>query len=211
MPGAGILFTCIYKERLYFLLGRENKYCVNGKYTYCDFGGGVDPNETQLETAARECSEEMRGFLGNYNELLSLLKKINPYYVDNRDYRIYIVPIPYLSYLPIIYNNNSLLTSDYFKKSLLSKSKILEKDKMIWYSIDGNGRIPLRKFFKESMKKIQNEKVEIMNYVRTNLPQTIHYFHKYNSCDKNTKNKKIIKTKKVLRRVGKNTRKRRFT
>ena len=36
---------------MYFLLGRENKYCVNGKYTYCDFGGGVDPNETQLEKA----------------------------------------------------------------------------------------------------------------------------------------------------------------
>jgi hypothetical protein len=209
MPGAGILFTCIYKERLYFLLGRENKYCVNGKYTYCDFGGGVDPNETYLETAARECSEEMRGFLGNYNEILSLLKKINPYYVDNRDYRIYIVPIPYLSYLPIIYNNNSLLTSDYFKKGLLSKSKILEKDKMIWYSIDGKERVPLRKFFKESMKKIQNERVEIMNYVRTHLPQTIHYFHKYNSCDKNTKNTKTRKYHSALsKRIRKNTRKR---
>jgi len=207
MPGAGILFTCIYKERLYFLLGRENKYCVNGKYTYCDFGGGVDPNETQLETAARECSEEMRGFLGNYNELLSLLKKINPYYVDNRDYRIYIVPIPYLSYLPIIYNNNSLLTSDYFKKSLLSQSKILEKDKMIWYSIDGKPRIPLRKFFKESMKKIQNERLEIMNYVRTHLPQTIHYFHKYNSCDKYTKTTRKRRHYTSSKRIRKNTRK----
>jgi hypothetical protein len=207
MPGAGILFTCIYKEKLYFLLGRENKYCVNGKYTYCDFGGGVDPKETYLETAARECSEEMRGFLGNYNELLSLLKKINPYYVDNRDYRIYIVPIPYLSYLPIIYNNNSLLTSDYFKKSLLSQSKILEKDKMIWYSIDGKPRIPLRKFFKESMKKIQNERVEIMNYVRTHLPQTIHYFHKYNSCDKYTKTTRKRRHYTSSKRIGKTTRK----
>jgi hypothetical protein len=207
MPGAGILFTCIYKEGLYFLLGRENKYCVNGKYTYCDFGGGVDPKETYLETAARECSEEMRGFLGNYNELLSLLKKINPYYVDNRDYRIYIVPIPYLSYLPIIYNNNSLLTSDYFKKSLLSQSKILEKDKMIWYSIDGKPRIPLRKFFKESMKRIQNERVEIMNYVRTHLPQTIHYFHKYNSCDKYTKTTRKRRHYTSLKRIRKNTRK----
>lgn len=207
MPGAGILFTCIYKEKLYFLLGRENKYCVNGKYTYCDFGGGVDPKETYIETAARECSEEMRGFLGNYIELLSLLKKINPYYVDNRDYRIYIVPIPYLSYLPIIYNNNSLITSDYFKKSLLSQSKILEKDKMIWYSIDGKPRIPLRKFFKESMKKIQNERVEIMNYVRTHLPQTIHYFHKYNSCDKYTKTTRKRRHYTSSKRIRKNTRK----
>ena len=187
MPGAGILFTCIYKERLYFLLGRENKYCVNGKYTYCDFGGGMDPNETYIETAARECSEEMRGFLGSYNDLVKLLKKINPYYIDNRDYRIYIVPIPYLSYLPIVYNNNSLLTTEYFKKSLLSKSKILEKDKMLWYSFDT--KVPLRKFFKESIKKIQNERVKIMNYVRTHLPQTIHYFHKYIPFDKKTKTK----------------------
>ena len=150
----------------------------------------------------------MRGFLGNYNEILSLLKKINPYYVDNRDYRIYIVPIPYLSYLPIIYNNNSLLTSDYFKKSLLSQSKILEKDKMIWYSIDGKPRIPLRKFFKESMKKIQNERVEIMNYVRTHLPQTIHYFHKYNSCDKYTKTTRKRRHYTSSKRIRKNTRKR---
>lgn len=180
MPGAGILFTCIYEGKLYFLLGRENKYCVNGKYTYCDFGGGVDPNETYMETASRECSEEMRGFLGNDNELLSLLKRIDPYYVDNRDYRIYIVPMPYISYLPIIYNNNSNLTSDYFKKSLLSTSKVLEKDKMIWYPIDGKSKgVPLRKFFKESMKKIVDKKEEIMNYVRTHLSQTTPYFQKY--------------------------------
>jgi len=206
MPGAGILFTCIYKEKLYFLLGRENKYCVNGKYAYCDFGGGMDPKETYIETAARECSEEMRGFLGNYNDLVSLLKKINPYYVDNRDYRIYIVPIPYLSYLPIIYNNNSLLTSEYFKKSLLSKSKILEKDRMVWYSF--GTKIHLRNFFKESMKKIQNEKVEIMNYVRTQLPQTIHYFNKYIPLNKHSKTRrgnkmgvKKMKTTKKMRRL----------
>jgi len=191
MPGSGILFTCIYKGRLYFLLGRENKYCVNGKYTFCDFGGGMDPLETHIETAARECSEEMRGFLGNYQELLSLLKRINPYYIDNRDYRIYIIPIPYLSYLPIIYNNNSSLTSEYFQKSLLSKSKILEKDKMIWYPIDGKA-IPLRKFFKESMIQIKSQRKEIMNYVRSYLPQTIHYFHKY------------IQTKPKTRNVNKN-------
>lgn len=199
MPGAGILFTCIYKERLYFLLGRENKYCVNGKYTFCDFGGGVDRNETYIETAARECSEEMRGFLGNYHQLLSLLKRINPYYIDNRDYRIYIIPIPYLSYLPIIYNNNSLLTSEYFKKSLLSKSKILEKDKMIWYPIDGNNRVSLRKFFKESMKKIQNENKEIMNYVKDKLSQTIYYFNKYIQC--NNPQRKTIKHKKITSRT----------
>jgi hypothetical protein len=207
MPGAGILFTCIYKDRLYFLLGRENKYCVNGKYTYCDFGGGVDSNESYFETAARECSEEMRGFLGNYNELLSLLKKINPYYIDNRDYRIYIIPIPYLSYLPVIYNNNSLITSDYLKKSLISTSKLLEKDKILWYPIDGKSRIPLRKFFKESMKKIQDEKVEIMKYVKTRLIQTSWYFDKYTQCNlrrktlkrqkKNTKNTKKHKNGQV--------------
>lgn len=209
MPGAGILFTCIYKKKLYFLLGRENKYCVNGKYTYCDFGGGVDPNETYIETAARECSEEMRGFLGNYHELLSLLKRINPYYIDNRDYRIYIIPIPYISYLPIIYNNNSLLTSEYFKKTLLSKSKVLEKDKMIWYPIDDKNRFSLRKFFKESMKKIQNEKNEIMQYVKRQMPQTIYYFDKYIQCNNPiTKSKsKTIKHKKTLNKTIKNVKK----
>jgi hypothetical protein len=211
MPGAGILFTCIYKKKLYFLLGRENKYCVNGKYTYCDFGGGVDTNETSIETAARECSEEMRGFLGNYHELLSLLKRINPYYIDNRDYRIYIIPIPYISYLPIIYNNNSLLTSGYFKKTLLSKSKVLEKDKMIWYPIDDKNRFPLRKFFKESIKKIQNEKNEIMQYVKCQSSQTNYYFDKYIQCNnpkiKSKTKTKTIKHKRVLNKTVKNVKK----
>lgn len=184
MPGAGILFTSIYKGELYFLLGRENKYCTNGKFTYCDFGGGMDNNESYKQTAARECSEEMRGFLGNYNDLLKLLKTHTyyPLYIDNgespKTYRIFIIPIPYLPYLPIIFNQTSGITSQYMQSKLLRTSKILEKDKMLWVSIN-NCNIPLRKFFKQSMEKIRNRQEEIMNYIKKNLQHTRHYFDKY--------------------------------
>jgi hypothetical protein len=81
----------------------------------------------------------------------------------------------------------------------LSKSKILEKDKMIWYSIDGKPRIPLRKFFKESMKKIQNEKVGIMKYVKTHLIKTSYYFNKYRTKTM----KRPIKNNKTTRKIKK--------
>ena len=37
--GGGIIFTSIKNNEIYYLLGRENKYCINGAGKYCDFGG----------------------------------------------------------------------------------------------------------------------------------------------------------------------------
>jgi len=191
MPGAGILFTSIHKGELCFLMGRENKYCINGRFTYCDFGGGTDDDENYKETAARECSEEMRGFLGNRSDLLKLLKNIPnskkqsvqyPMYIDNgehpRVYRIFIIPMPYLPYLPVLFNQSCEITSQYLQHTLLRKSKILEKDRMKWVFINDN-HTPLRRFFKQSMEKIRQQKNEIMNYVKINLFHTKRYFDKY--------------------------------
>jgi len=213
MPGAGILFTTIHKGKLHFLLGRENKYCSNGKFTYCDFGGGMDDNENYVQTAARECSEEMRGFLGKYNDLLKLLKKTAEYplYIDNGElpkiYRIFIIPIPYLPYLPVLFNQTCEVTSKYLRSNLLRTSKILEKDRMKWVSINDHST-PLRKFFKESMVKIRNREKEIMDYINTTLPITKNYFNKYTmNSSVNNKTKKFhsyTHITKTLRRSNRN-------
>jgi len=204
MPGAGILFTAIHNGELHFLLGRENKYCSNGKFTYCDFGGGMDNGENYKQTAARECSEEMRGFLGNYHDLLKLLKNDTnyPLYIDNgehpRTYRIFIIPMPYLPYLPILFNQTCDITAQYLQRNIVSTSKILEKDKMKWMSIHDNST-PLRKFFKQSIGKIRKCETKIMEYVKMKLPHIQHYFDKYTmrtSVNSKTRRRTLVKKTK---------------
>jgi hypothetical protein len=49
--------------------------------------------------------------------------------------------------------------------------------------------------------------MEIMNYVRTHLPETVHYFHKYIPLDKQTKTKNTRRGKNKNKNKNKNTRK----
>lgn len=70
--GAGILPTCIYKNKLYFLFGKENKYADTPGFA--EFGGGHDDKESHFETAIREGTEELTGFLGSEDELRKILK-----------------------------------------------------------------------------------------------------------------------------------------
>ena len=102
--GAGILPTTIYKGKLYFLFGKENRYADTPGWS--DFGGGTDNNESYLQTAMREGSEELTGFLGDKNSIKSLLSK-GSYYLDNKHgYRMFLFPYSYDPMLPIYYNLN---------------------------------------------------------------------------------------------------------
>lgn len=68
--GAGILCYSVAPStnRIFFLLGREAN--PTKKY-WCDFGGHVDPGESEEETAAREFVEETSGILCDTNCPLS--------------------------------------------------------------------------------------------------------------------------------------------
>ena len=124
--GAVILPTTIYKNKLYFLFGKENK---NEKSApgFSDFGGGTDNNETFLQTAIREGCEELTGFLGSNIDLKKRLKKNGTYKIDYKSelnnkttYRMHIFPLEYDEKLPFYYNNNQkfiqkhLDNKDYF-------------------------------------------------------------------------------------------------
>ena len=63
MVGAGILPVGVYKNKLYFLFGRENKY-ERSSPGWADFGGGVDKNDSIWKSAVREAREETIGLLG---------------------------------------------------------------------------------------------------------------------------------------------------
>ena len=76
--GAGILPTTIYKGKLYFLFGKENKYEQTAP-GFSDFGGGTDNNESYLETAIREAGEELTGFLGSDEQIRNMLTQNGTY------------------------------------------------------------------------------------------------------------------------------------
>ena len=63
MPGSSILPVAIHKGKLYFLFGKENSL-EDSAPGFSDFGGGIESGETAYQTAIREGSEELTGFLG---------------------------------------------------------------------------------------------------------------------------------------------------
>ena len=65
--GAGILPISFYKNRIYLLFGKENKYADTPGWS--DFGGGIDNGETAYQTVIREAQEELTGFLGGDKEI----------------------------------------------------------------------------------------------------------------------------------------------
>lgn len=169
LKGGGIIFTSIHNDKLYFLLGRENKYCNNGAGKWCDFGGGIDDNEKNIiESVSREASEEITGFFGDKNDIYSqvVLNK-KRYYIDNNGYRIFIIPMKYDENLPYYFNNNQKVLQKYVPNKLLKTSKIFEKDKIKYFTINElkKNQSVLRKFFKESVKKIINQEKDIKSFV----------------------------------------------
>ena len=206
--GGGILFTSLHNNKLFFLLGRENKYCDNGAGKWCDFGGGKDDGENSiLESVSREASEELVGFLGIKTDLLQSLKNSDKnYHIDNDGYRIFIVPTLYDEKLPCYFNSNQHIIQKYVPENLLKTSKIFEKDMIKYFTINDlkKNRNDLRKFFKISVLKIIAEEKNIKRFIKSKHPhfpccsfnkthKISHLHHSQSSSKKKRKNNKTIR------------------
>ena len=67
MGGGGILPVAIKNGQVYFLFGKENE--LDDTPGWADFGGGAEDGESSFDTALREGSEEINGFLGSAEQL----------------------------------------------------------------------------------------------------------------------------------------------
>jgi len=106
MVAASILPVSIHNGKLYFLFGKENPMEDSSK-GFSDFGGRVDPGETLFQTALREGSEELSGFLGDANSVKKLINKNGgTYKITHNDYNIHIFCLDYDENLPKYYNQN---------------------------------------------------------------------------------------------------------
>jgi hypothetical protein len=172
--GAGILPTTIHNNKLYFLFGKENKYADTPGWS--DIGGGTDNNETYMQTAAREGSEELTGFLGMEKDIKNLLNKYGTYNIEwgssgHKKYRMHIFPMKYDPMLPIYYNNNHKFIERKLSENQIKHSKIFEKDELRWISIDEIPRMrsQFRRYFQDITKLICEQQKDIDIFIRQSL------------------------------------------
>jgi 8-oxo-dGTP pyrophosphatase MutT (NUDIX family) len=190
--GAGLLPTAIYNNKLYFLVGKENKY-EDTSPGWADFGGGTDNNETFLQTAIREGSEELTGFIGSYDDINKMLIKSGTYNIDyinpNKKYgryRTHLFPYKYEPLLPYYYNNNQRFLQEKLDPKIIKSYKIFEKEEIKWVCIDDIMKMKpkFRLFFQNIIVSICQQ-----------LPQITAFIKKKNKTQK--KKNKVNKTKRI--------------
>jgi len=176
--GAGILPTTIYKGKLYFLFGKENKY-EDTAPGFSDFGGGTDNNESYMETAIREGGEELTGFLGTDKEVKKLLTIHGTYNIDYKSptyhsaYRTHLFPMIYDPYLPFYYNNNQHFLQKRLDPKIIKKTKIFEKEEIRWICVDDLLKMKkqFRFFFREIVDMIYKQRESIKSFIIKGLKQ----------------------------------------
>jgi len=165
--GAGILPTTIHKNKLYFLFGKENAYADTPGYA--DFGGGTDNNESYMQTAIREGTEELTGFLGSEEELGKMLKKRGTYNINNdKNYRMHIFFMAYDESLPRYYNNNQRFLQKKLDPKIIEKSKIFEKAEIQWFCVDEllSRKKEFRSYFQKILEKIVAQQAKIFKFIQ---------------------------------------------
>ena len=175
MVAGSIIPVSIHKGKLYFLFGKENPMEDSAK-GWSDFGGGVEVTDTPYETAIRECSEELTGFLGNPSQIRSWIQSQRPgvYKLVHDNYHIHIALLPSFDpMLPVYYNNNHSFLWRRMDKKLLNDTKLFEKIEIGWFSESElrSKRDVFRGFYREKVDLIRQHcgliKKHFMNKSRT--------------------------------------------
>jgi 8-oxo-dGTP pyrophosphatase MutT (NUDIX family) len=169
MVAASILPVSIYKNKLYFLFGKENSMEDSAK-GWSDFGGRCDAGETLYQTALREGSEELTGFLGNNKELNHTIKQNGgTFKLKHNDYNVHIFFYPYDENLPKYYNYNHKFLWDKMDKKILNKTKLFEKIEIQWFSVDDmvKQRKKFRFFYQEITDLFIENKQQIDNFIKS--------------------------------------------
>jgi 8-oxo-dGTP pyrophosphatase MutT (NUDIX family) len=167
--GAGILPVALHNNELYFLFGKENRFEKSAP-GFADFGGGTEPGETYLQTALREGSEELTGFLGDQKELKQRLNKSGTFNLDYKHentekmYRTFIFPLDYDDKLVYYYNNNQRFIQKHLDPKVIQNTRIFEKSEIRWFSLkDMKKEIHVFRPFYQNIVKNLLEKQE---YIR---------------------------------------------
>ena len=133
MVGAGLLPAAVHKGTIYLLFGRENE--LNDTPGWADFGGGSKKNETPMDVATREGSEELNGLLGSQSALKRTAVRHKIAELKFKSYTTIVFKTEYDDKLEEYYSNNYR----FFEKYLPAAKKnphngLLEKAEIKWFS-----------------------------------------------------------------------------
>jgi len=175
MPGSSILPVALHKNKLYFLFGKENPM-EDSAHGFSDFGGGIDQGEKPFETAIREGSEELTGFLGTPKQIHQHIKKSGGTFAfthtnakdSNLNYTVHVMCYKYDPDLPLYYNNNHQFLWDRMNKKMLNDTKLFEKIEIRWFCEDELKReMPkYRPFYREVVATMIQKMPEIRKFVK---------------------------------------------
>ena len=172
--GAGFIPTTMYKGKLYFLFGKENIYATNPGYS--DFGGGTDNNESYMETAIREFTEETTGIFGSQAQFKKYVKQTGTFSIDYQSpskkygiYRTYILPINHNTNIVECFNNNHMFLKEKLPTKLYKTAKYLEKSHMRWFSLADIKKHPnlFRSYYRDILKLIIQHYSQIMDFMNS--------------------------------------------
>lgn len=172
MPAASLLPVTIHNGKLYFLFGKENPMEDSSK-GFSDFGGGKE-KESFYNTALREASEELTGFLGNAQQLKKLIKKNGGTYVyryqpnTEREYRIHVFYLEYDPNLVESFNANHQFLWNKMDKKMLNNSKLFEKIEIKWFcetELFKNTK-QYRHFYVDILRELMNKKEDIRAFIQ---------------------------------------------
>jgi hypothetical protein len=162
MVGAGLLPAAVHKGVIYLLFGRENE--LNDTPGWADFGGGSKRNETPLDVASREGSEELNGLLGSKNELKKIAVRHKIAELKFHSYTTIVFKTEYDEKLEEYYSNNY----HFFEKYLPGAKKnphngLLEKDEIKWFTFAElrKNRSKFRLFYRNMVDIILEHEDEI--------------------------------------------------
>jgi len=166
--GAGILPVSIYNNKLYFLLGKENKF--NDSPGWSDFGGGKEDNESMIQTAAREGSEELNGFFGDEKEVKNLIFNNLILKVGIKNYSTFIVRVKYNKDLPNYFNNNFKFNMSHLGNLVEENNGLFEKERIKWFTIDELIKEQnYRSYYAPIIKTIIKKEKNIMDKLKNNI------------------------------------------
>jgi 8-oxo-dGTP pyrophosphatase MutT (NUDIX family) len=166
MVAASILPVAIHKGKLYFLFGKENEMEDSAR-GFSDFGGGVEDGETIMDTALREGSEELSGFLGDSTNIKKMLKP-GVYKVVYDSYHVHIFLMEYDKNLPCYFTNHHRFVWDRMDKKMLNDSKYFEKQEIRWFSVEEmeKNKSVFREFYIKIVDSILSEMKPITAFVK---------------------------------------------
>ena len=169
MVAGSILPVAYYKNKFYFLFGKENPMEDSSK-GFSDFGGGVENGETPFETAMREGGEELSGFLGDGSDVRKMIKRNGGVHkLVHNTYHVHMFFMDYDDKLISYYNANHAFLWERMDKKMLNESKLFEKIEIGWFTPNDmvKRRSEFREFYREIVDKILDDLPRITKFIRS--------------------------------------------